>query len=187
MLHLFNSCYEVVFCQKNGLTQFLRQLRVFCCPSLSKATNDSGLKGGFYMLPWHAIPFLKGLGMLTPNPWENGWPHLWRSCNWQKNTQLNHSMAPKEPYRESEWADVSPLLKYISGASPEGPEGAVSGELHVRMPRCPNNAVAYLLSSLENDQKGMEMYLIICHSTSRYSTCCNKNFRHVLNNFQQNS
>ena len=24
------------------------------------------------MLPWHAIPFLKGLGMLTPNPWENG-------------------------------------------------------------------------------------------------------------------
>ena len=25
-------------------------------------------------------------------------------------------MAPKEPYRESEWADVSPLLKYISGA-----------------------------------------------------------------------
>ena len=38
----------------------------------NKATNDSGLKGGFYMLPWHAIPFLKGLGMLTPNPWENG-------------------------------------------------------------------------------------------------------------------
>ena len=68
------------------------------------------------MLPWHAIPFLKGLGMLTPNPWENGWPRLWRSCNWQKNTQLNHSMAPKEPYRESKWADVSPLLKYISGA-----------------------------------------------------------------------
>ena len=97
------------------------------CASLSKATNDSGLKGGFYMLPWHAIPFLKGLGMLTPNPWENGWPHLWRSCNWQKNTQLNHSMAPKEPYRESEWADVSPLLKYISGAvaprlkAPKGP------------------------------------------------------------------
>ena len=85
------------------------------------------LKGGVCMLPWHAIPFLKGLGMLTPNPWENGWPRLWRSCNWQKNTQLNHSMAPKEPYRESEWADVSPLLKYISGAvapclkAPKGP------------------------------------------------------------------
>ena len=36
-------------------------------------------------------------------------------------------MAPKEPYRESEWADVSPLLKYISGAvaprlkAPKGP------------------------------------------------------------------
>ena len=36
-------------------------------------------------------------------------------------------MAPKEPYRESEWADVSPLMKYISGAvapclkAPKGP------------------------------------------------------------------
>ena len=74
------------------------------------------LKGGVSMPPWHAIPFLKGLGMPNANPCQNGWPHLWRSCNWQKNTQLNHSMAPKEPYRESEWADVSPLLKYISGA-----------------------------------------------------------------------
>ena len=79
------------------------------------------------MLPWHAIPFLKALGMLTPKPLENGWPRLWRSCNWQKNTQLNHSMAPKEPYRHSKWADVSPLLKYISGAvaprlkAPKGP------------------------------------------------------------------
>ena len=25
-------------------------------------------------------------------------------------------MAQKEPYRQSKWADVSPLLKYISGA-----------------------------------------------------------------------
>ena len=95
--------------------------------SLYKSTTDTWLKGWVCMLPWHAIPFLKGLGMLTPNPWENGWPRLWRSCNWQKNTQLNHSMAPKEPYRESEWADVSPLLKYISGAvaprlkAPKGP------------------------------------------------------------------
>ena len=40
-------------------------------------------------------------------------------------------MALKEPYRESEWADISPLLKYISGASPEGPEGAVSGEYYL--------------------------------------------------------
>ena len=105
------------------LNQFTFDLYV----SLSKSTNYSGLKGWVSMLPWHAIPFLKGLGMLTPNPWENGWPRLWRSCNWQKNTQLNHSMAPKEPYRESEWADVSPLLKYISGAvaprlkAPKGP------------------------------------------------------------------
>ena len=28
-----------------------------------------------------------------------------------KNTQLNSSMAPKEPYRQSKWADVSPLSK----------------------------------------------------------------------------
>ena len=40
--------------------------------SLYKATNDSGLKGRTGMLPWHAIPFLKGLGMLTPNPCQNG-------------------------------------------------------------------------------------------------------------------
>ena len=41
-------------------------------PSIFKATNDSGLKGGVCMLPWHAIPFLKALGMLTPNPCQNG-------------------------------------------------------------------------------------------------------------------
>ena len=23
------------------------------------------------MLGWHAIPFLKGLGILSPNPWKN--------------------------------------------------------------------------------------------------------------------
>ena len=85
------------------------------------------LKGCVCMLPWHAIPFLKGLGILNTNPCENGWPRLWRSCNWQKNTQLNNSLAPKEPYRHSKWADVSPLLKYISGAvaprlkAPKGP------------------------------------------------------------------
>ena len=95
--------------------------------SLYKSANLLWLKGWVSMLPWHTIPFLKGLSMLIPNPWENGWPRLWRSCNWQKNTQLNHSMAPKEPYRESEWADVSPLLKYFSGAvapllkAPKGP------------------------------------------------------------------
>ena len=101
---------------------------LFCWgTSLSKSTTDTWLKRGVYMLPWHAIPFLKALGMLTPNPCQNGWPRLWRSCNWQKNTQLNHSMAPKEPYRHSKWADVSPLLKYISGAvaprlkAPKGP------------------------------------------------------------------
>ena len=44
-----------------------------------------------------------------------------------KNTQLNHSMAPKEPQRKNKWADVSPLLKYVSGAvaprlkAPKGP------------------------------------------------------------------
>ena len=38
-------------------------------------------------------------------------------------------MAPKEPYRQSKWADVSLLLKYISGAvaprlkAPSGPLG----------------------------------------------------------------
>ena len=31
-------------------------------------------------------------------------------------------MAPKEPYRQSKWADVSPLLKYFSGEY--GPFGA---------------------------------------------------------------
>ena len=75
------------------------------------------------MLPWHAITFLKGLGMLTPNPWENGWPRLLRSWKWQKNTHSNHSMAPKEPCGESKWVDVNPLLKYFSGAV-----GAVLGE-----------------------------------------------------------
>ena len=56
--------------------------------SLYKSTNPSELKGGSYMLPWHAIPFLKALGMLTPKPSKNGWPRLWQSCKWQKNTQL---------------------------------------------------------------------------------------------------
>ena len=37
-----------------------------------KSTNNSGLKGQTGMLPWLAIPFLKGLGMLTPNPCQNG-------------------------------------------------------------------------------------------------------------------
>ena len=100
--------------------------------SLYKSTNHTWLKGRTGMLPWHAIPFLKGLGMLTPNPCQNGWPRLWRSCNSQKNTQLYHSMAPKEPYMQSEWADVSPLLKYISGASPKSPEGAVLGEYWIK-------------------------------------------------------
>ena len=53
--------------------------------------------------------------------------HGGRSWNWQKNTQLNNSLAPKEPYSQSEWAEVSPLLKYFSGAvaprlkAPKGP------------------------------------------------------------------
>ena len=59
----------------------------------------------------------------------------------RKNTQLNHSMAPKEPYRESEWADVSPLLKYISGAvaprlkAPKGPYQASYIELSEIRPK----------------------------------------------------
>ena len=69
--------------------------------SLSKSTTYTWLKGHTGMLPWHAIPFLKDLGMLTPNPWENRWPRLWRSCKWQKNAQLTHSIAPKEPNRRS--------------------------------------------------------------------------------------
>ena len=40
--------------------------------SLSKSTNDTWLKGRTGMLPWHAIPFLKGLGMPNANPCENG-------------------------------------------------------------------------------------------------------------------
>ena len=43
-------------------------------------------------------------------------------------SKLNfYSMAPKEPYRQSKWAEVSLLLKYISGAvaprlkAPKGP------------------------------------------------------------------
>ena len=40
---------------------------------------------------------------------------------------IGKRMAPKEPYRHSKWADVSPLLKYISDAvaprlyAPKGP------------------------------------------------------------------
>ena len=74
------------------------------------------------MLPWHAIPFLKDLGMLTPNPWENRWPRLWRSCKWQKNAQLTHSIAPKEPNRQSNRSPIkwnsatgrTPQLKIIT-------------------------------------------------------------------------
>ena len=40
--------------------------------SIFKATNDNRLKGGVSMLPWHAIPFQKGLGMPNANPCENG-------------------------------------------------------------------------------------------------------------------
>ena len=36
-----------------------------------KQQISSQQKGHTCMLPWHAIHFLKGLGMLTPNPWEN--------------------------------------------------------------------------------------------------------------------
>ena len=39
--------------------------------SLSIATTDTWLKGGVCMLPWHAIPFLKGLGMPNANPCQN--------------------------------------------------------------------------------------------------------------------
>ena len=81
------------------------------------------------MLPWHAIPFLKALGMLTPNL------KSMSIGNWQKNTQLNHSMAPKEPYRQSKWADISPLLKYISGAvapRPKAPKGPYYASTYVR-------------------------------------------------------
>ena len=40
--------------------------------SLYKSTTDTWLKGRTGMLPWHAIPFLKGLGMLNTNPCQNG-------------------------------------------------------------------------------------------------------------------
>ena len=33
-----------------------------------------------------------------------------------RKLNFNHSLALKEPFRLSKWADVSPLLKYISGA-----------------------------------------------------------------------
>ena len=33
-----------------------------------------------------------------------------------KEHSTYHSMAPKDPYRWSKWAEVSPLQKYISGA-----------------------------------------------------------------------
>ena len=39
---------------------------------INKSISVLPLKVQVSMLPWHAIPFLKGLGMLTPNPWENG-------------------------------------------------------------------------------------------------------------------
>ena len=44
---------------------------------------------------------------------------------------IRYSRAPKEPHRQSKWADVSPLLKYISGAvaprlkDPKGPHRRV--------------------------------------------------------------
>ena len=69
----FNPCYEI------SLTNMIKTLFV----ELGFIHNTNSyhylnqqichqLKGGVCMLPWHAIPFLKGLGMQTPNPWENG-------------------------------------------------------------------------------------------------------------------
>ena len=37
-----------------------------------KQQISARLKGCVCMPPWHAIPFLKALGMLTPNPCQNG-------------------------------------------------------------------------------------------------------------------
>ena len=53
--------------------------------------------------------FLKGLGMQTANPCPN-----WRICQRTLKTEL---WFQKCPIGQNEWADVSPLLKNISGAS----------------------------------------------------------------------
>ena len=72
----FSTCLIVwrAYAEKNA-TLFIGKSNHNCsflASSLSKSTNLLWLKGKVYVLPWHAIPFLKGLGMLTPNPWENG-------------------------------------------------------------------------------------------------------------------
>ena len=56
------------FCKKKKP----RKMYFYEIVSLYKSTNHTWLKGRTGMLTWHAIPFLKGLGMLTPNPCENG-------------------------------------------------------------------------------------------------------------------
>ena len=111
------------------------------------------------MLPWHAIPFLKSLGMLTPKPTENGWPRLWRSCKWQQNTHLIIQWLRRSPVNgRNKLADVSPLLKLLqwrSGASPKGPEGALLMQhttwliiLLNKVKICHKNYLYYLRSSL---------------------------------------
>ena len=92
--------------------------------SSSKSTTVSELKGGSYMLPWHAIPFLKAFGMLTPKPSENSWPCLWRSCKWQENTQLIIQWLQRSLV---DGINGRMLVCYWStpwrsGASPKGPE-----------------------------------------------------------------
>ena len=58
------------------------------------------LKGCVCLLPWHAIPFLKGLGMPNVNPCQNGWPRLRRSCNWQRTLNLIiQCLRRSPPYR----------------------------------------------------------------------------------------
>ena len=52
-------------------------------------------------------------------------------------------MAPKEPYRQSKWGDASLLLKYISGASPKGPKGAILGEFSLKH-ECKVEELSYL-------------------------------------------
>ena len=77
-------------------------------------------------------------------------------------SKLNfYSMAPKEPYRQSKWADVSLLLKYISGASPKGLEGpAVLGELNLKTNNLSYNTRVSSNTSSSNRYKTYFIYLV---------------------------
>ena len=76
--------------------------------SLSEYRNLYQLRWGVCMVSCYAIPFLEGLhaNCRSMSKWVT---RLW-SCKWHENTRFNHSMAPKELYKQSWWADVSLLL-----------------------------------------------------------------------------